>query len=73
MLPEGVEPDKPLTLEVFDATGRLIVTQRFEARPGVGERVDLGAGLAAGSYVLRLRSIDGTIRAKELIVGGPGL
>jgi subtilisin family serine protease len=48
--------DKPLTVQVFDATGKL-VGEKYLARPALYNRLDLGtASLSQGLYLVRLSS-----------------
>ena len=67
---QGAERGETLTLTVHDATGRKVLTHRYDHQPGTAERIDLQHRLPAGSYLLRVQRPNGEYQAKMMIVGG---
>ena len=61
----ALSTDAPATLDLFDATGRLVARLAEEARSG---RVALPAGLAPGVYVVRATSARGQAAIRVSVV-----
>ncbi|MGB0929214.1 MAG: SdrD B-like domain-containing protein, partial [Chitinophagales bacterium] len=54
----SVNEESPVTIELYDAAGRLVIAQTLDATTGMNQvRLDL-ANVAAGIYVVRLTSSD---------------
>jgi len=56
----------PMTLEAFDATGRMVDTREFEIKAGNGSYFWQPAGLARGVYFLNIRTPDEESSVKVL-------
>lgn len=58
-----IESEKPyeLTLSLYDASSRLISTSRIQQASGSQEHTVATAGLAAGTYFIRLTSENGEV------------
>ncbi|HLA64199.1 MAG TPA: T9SS type A sorting domain-containing protein, partial [Rhodothermales bacterium] len=58
-----------VTVEVFDALGRVVATVQPGVQPAGQNEVQIdGASLAAGSYVVRVRTADGAMETGRLTI-----
>lgn len=67
--PTGLEDDETLQLQIIDANGRVLRTEKIRNASNIPHRFDLRDRLPAGSYLIRVTSADGRSQSKLLLVG----
>lgn len=65
----GYRNDKMVYFNVLNASGRELLSGEFYPNEGAVQRFELPQKLSPGSYLIRLRSDDGIVETKILLVG----